>query len=232
MKKDNFIYKIYSKKYCDRIIKKNKMLGIKNQYNLNIILTYHLIITIVLLIFAILFLKNNFIYAILITIIYFYGAEYLLFDIRLEKRRQKINNEAIYFFQVLALTLESGTNLKKALEVTTQNIDNNLSLEFKKALEDTQLGKTLTEALTDLKDRIPSDIVNSIIFNLSQVNIYGGNMIESLNNQLEYLNDKILFEVKGKINKMPIKISVISVLIFIPLILLIILSPILIEFIS
>ena len=57
-------------------------------------------------------------------------------------------------------------------------------------------------------------------------------MIESLNNQLDYLNDKILLETRGKINKMPVKISIVSVLIFVPLILLIILSPILITLID
>lgn len=231
MKKESFIYKVISKSYAQRIEKKNKLMGIKKQYNLNVLLTYHFFITLSLFIFLILVLKEHFIYAPIITVLYFYFVEYLLFDLRLEKRRQKINKEAVFFFQVLTLSLESGADLKKAIESTSSNIKSNLSDEFNKALEDMQLGKTLTESLTELKERIPSDVVGSIIFNLTQSNIYGGNMIESLNNQLLYLNDKILFEVKGKINKMPIKISVISVLIFIPLILLIILSPIFIEFI-
>ena len=79
--------------------------------------------------------------------------------------------------------------------------------------------------------RIPSDTVNNIILNLLESNIYGNNMIDSLNNQLDYLNDKLLLETKGKINKMPIKISIVSVLIFVPLILIIILGPIIINLI-
>ena len=54
-------------------------------------------------------------------------------------------------------------------------------------------------------------------------------MIDSLNTQLDYLNDKLLLETKGKINKMPIKISIVSVLIFVPLIMIIILGPIIIK---
>ena len=107
-----------------------------------------------------------------------------------------------------------------------------MSKEFRRVIEDTELGKSLTESLNDLKLRIPSDTVNNIILNLLESNIYGNNMIESLNNQLDYLNDKLLLETKGRINKMPVKISIVSVLIFVPLILIIILGPIIINLIN
>ena len=93
-------------------------------------------------------------------------------------------------------------------------------------------GLNLTESLNDLITRIPSDSVNNIILNLLESNVYGSNMIESLNTQLNYLNDKIILETRAKINKMPIKISIVSVIIFVPLILLIILSPIIINIIQ
>ena len=57
-------------------------------------------------------------------------------------------------------------------------------------------------------------------------------MIESLNTQLDYLNDKLLLGIKERINKMPIKISIASVLIFIPIILLIILSPVILKLVN
>ena len=99
-------------------------------------------------------------------------------------------------------------------------------------LDDVSLGKSLNEALDDLKCRIPSDTVNNIILNLIESNIYGSNIVESLSNQLSYLSDKILLDTKAKINKMPIKISLVSVFIFIPLILLIILSPLVINIVN
>ena len=74
--------------------------------------------------------------------------------------------------------------------------------------------------------------VNNIILNLIESNIYGSNIVESLSNQLSYLSDKILLDTKAKINKMPIKISLVSVFIFIPLILLIILPPLVINIVN
>ena len=94
------------------------------------------------------------------------------------------------------------------------------------------MGKSLVESLKDMKKRIPSESINNTILNVTESSIFGSNIIESLNNQLEYLRNKELMEVKGKIAKLPIKISVISVVFFIPILLLIILSPVVIDFLT
>ena len=49
---------------------------------------------------------------------------------------------------------------------------------------------------------------------------------------IDYLREKRKLEVKGKISKVPVLISVISVLFFIPLLLMIILGPILLDYIG
>ena len=176
--------------------------------------------------------KVNLFISLFICTFYFFLAEVFFFDVRLKKRGKVLEKDATFFFEILSLTLESGSNLRSAIELTANNVNNDLATEFKKALEDMELGKSLSESLNDLTTRIPSENVDNIILNLMEANIYGSNMIESLNNQLDYLNDKILLETRGKINKMPVKISIVSVLIFVPLILLIILSPILITLID
>jgi len=226
--KNSFVNNIYPKETIKRVYDKNKLLGIDYHYDLDALLKSHILIT--FFIFAItLIIKNNIIISLLISVLYFLLAEYIFFDLRLIKRARILEKESLFYFQILALTLEAGSNLKNAIELTSNNLDNTLGREFKKVIEDTNLGKSLTEALEDLKLRIPSDTVNNIILNLLESNIYGNNMIDSLNNQLDYLNDKLIYETKAKINKMPVKISIVSVLIFVPLILIIILSPIIIN---
>ena len=61
------------------------------------------------------------------------------------------------------------------------------------------------------------------------MNIFGNNIVDSLYNQVDYLREKKLLDVKATIGKMPVKISVISVIFFVPLMMLIILSPIVIN---
>ena len=226
----NLVNKIYTKETIARIKKKNKQFGVEHNYDVDLILGNHLIISIFIFIIAL--IDTTLLKSILIVVAYFFLAEYFFFDYRLAKRRKKLEKQSTFFFQILSLTLESGNNLKNSIDLTCKNMDNELSREFKKAMDDMTLGKSLNESLDDLKTRIPSDTINNIILNLMESNIYGNNMIESLNRELDYISDKIILEAKGKINKMPIKISIVSVLIFIPLLMLIIIGPLIIRVIE
>ena len=83
-----------------------------------------------------------------------------------------------------------------------------------------------------MRKRIPSDNINNIILNISQTNIFGGNIIDTMYNQIDFLADKKLQDIRGQIAKLPIKISVISVVFFIPLMLLLVLGPVIISIIT
>ena len=87
----------------------------------------------------------------------------------------------------------------------------------------------MNEALINLKKRIPSETVNSIILNIIETNNLGGNIIESLTGQVELLREKQIQYTKEQINKIPNKISIISVLFILPLMLLMILGPMILK---
>lgn len=232
MKNDSLINKIYAKKTINRFEKKLKYLGSSYDYNVGTVLKTQSMITIIIFVLALFVFKNEIYVAFVIAPLVYIGFEYFFLDYRINKRKNLLNKQALFYFQILSLTLESGNNLTNAIALTSSSLDNELSLEFKKVIDDIKMGSSLNESLNDLKTRIPSDIIDNIILNLMESNIYGSNMIESLNTQLLYLNDKLLLSVRERINKMPIKISIISVLVFIPLILLIILSPLFIQIVN
>ena len=77
---------------------------------------------------------------------------------------------------------------------------------------------------------MPSITINNIILDLAQTNTYGADIIDCMNNQIDFLREKKILETKEKINKLPNQISVISVLFIVPLILTIILGPFVINF--
>ena len=110
------------------------------------------------------------------------------------------------------------------------NVSGILSSEFSEAVREVTFGKSLNEALTDMQERIPSETINNIILSLTQSNLYGNSIIDNLYSQIDYLREKRKLEVKGRISKVPIYISVISVLFFIPLLLLIILGPVILNY--
>lgn len=232
MKKErSLVRRIYPEKTITRIEQKIKKLGITCNYKVINLLNARLFISLIIFILSLLFLKNGYILAPLLTVIFYLVSEYLVLDLPIQKRGKKLEKEAIFFFEVLALTLESGRNLNAALQITSKNIDSELSKEFQKSLQEIHLGKSFTECMNDMKSRIPSESINNAILNITQSSIFGNNILESLNNQLDYLREKRLLEIKAEITKLPTKISVISVLFFIPIMLLVILSPVLLEFI-
>lgn len=224
--------KLFSNKTISRFKKKSMALGIKNKSSYVSDLSLYLLVIIIAFVISIMFCYHRFYLIILLPIGAALLFEFLYYDVRLAKRRALLNKQALFFFQILSLTLESGNNLRGAIELTTSSISNDLSDEFKKALSDMRMGSTMNEALLDLEKRIPSEVITNIILNLTESNVYGSDMIKSLNTQIDYLNNKLVLSVREQINKMPIKISVVSVLLFIPIILLIILSPLIIELIG
>ena len=231
MKNKNIITKIYRESEVKRISEKIMML---NNYPLDEIkfLNIRLITSLILFFITLLIFKTGYILSPIIALVYYYLFEYLFLDTFIQKRIKKLDREALTFFEILTLTLESGRNLEKALEITVLNVNSELSEEFKKTLFEVKFGKSLLEALNDTKKRIPSETINNIILNITQTNIFGNKIIDTMYSQIEFLRDKQVLEVREQINKLPNKISIISVLFIVPIILLIVLGPFLISFIN
>ena len=195
--------------------------------------TKSILITVISLVGVVLLgTKNGYIWAPLGAGAFYVLMEQLGLDLAIKKRAEKLEKETLFFLEVLVLTLEGGRSLKHALSLTASNIDSEIAREFKQTLSEVNLGKSLNEALNDMKKRIPSDIINNVILNMVQSNTYGNSIVEVMYNQIEFLRNKRILEVKADIAKLPMKISVISVIFFIPIMLLVILAPVIINLIN
>lgn len=232
MNKEEFVRKVYSDKYVDKFIDKVNLLGTNKKINPYNLIIARLSSSIIIFIIVLYFMKYGYILAPVITFLYYMLFNQVVINNKIKKRMVKLENEAMHFFEVLTLSLETGRNLVEAIDVTTANVSGILVDEFKESLREVQFGKSLNEALTDMQKRIPSENVNNIILSLTQANLYGNSIINNLYGQIDYLREKRKLEVKGKISKVPVLISVISVLFFIPLLLMIILGPILLDYIG
>ena len=226
------VNKIFNKRTIKKTEDKVNLLGASNKYDALTLLGTRFVTSIFFFVLIFSMFDYGYIIAIVFVIVYYFLFEYVMLDSKIKQREKKINNEAIYFFEVLTLSLQTGRNLAEAIEITVNSVDGELSLEFKEALRETGFGKSLTESLNDMQKRIPSDSINNIILALTQANIYGSSIISTMYNQIDYLREKRKMEIKAQISKIPTKISVISVFFFIPLILLIILGPVLLSFIG
>ena len=227
----NIMEKIYLKKDIENINKKINMLG-KTKWDAVGFINARVFTTILFTLFLILFTHISYLLLPVLVILYYYGFYYIFITRKLKLREQKLDREALYYFEVLTLTLESGKNLQNSLELTCKNVHSELSDEFQRSLNEVKVGKSLIESLTDMQSRIPSENINNIIMNIMQTNYFGNSIIDTMNNQVDYLREKQILDIRGQINKIPNKISIVSVLFIVPLILLLVLGPYLISFIS
>ena len=227
--KKNISYRIYSKKSIEMAEAKTKLLGVNNKLNAVDLLNIRLFLTVFSFLVILYFIDFGYFIAPLIAFLIYTLFFPIVVDTKIEKRVRLLEKDSLYFFEILALSLEAGRNIKTAIEVTTKSINSELSSEFKKVISDVNYGKDLDEALEELKYRIPSDTVNNIILNIRQSNIFGNNIIETVYSQIAYIREKRILETKAYISKIPIKISVVSVIFFVPLLLLLLLGPMLIS---
>lgn len=228
--KKSFINRIYREKDIKKIDAKINQFGVSKKFTTEYFMNFRLFTS--MIVFVVLFIFADFgaLIAPVATVLWYILVGYFMIDKPLKKREKKLDNEAYYYFEVLTLALESGRNLENAIKMACKYIDSEISSEFKETIKQVNFGKSLTESLSVMSARIPSLTINNIILNMEQSNLFGNSIIETMYNQLDFLKDKQIMDIKAQINKIPNKISIFSVLFFIPLILLIILGPVLIDF--
>ena len=228
--KKSFINRIYREKDIKKIDAKINQFGVSKKFTTEYFMNFRLFTS--MIVFVVLFIFADFgaLIAPVATVLWYILVGYFMIDKPLKKRERKLDNEAYYYFEVLTLALESGRNLENAIKMACKYIDSEISSEFKETIKQVNFGKSLTESLSVMSMRIPSLTINNIILNMEQSNLFGNSIIETMYNQLDFLKDKQIMDIKAQINKIPNKISIFSVLFFIPLILLLIFGPVLIDF--
>lgn len=229
---NSFFRSLYSKKSIKEIQDKINLMGLTDKYNPVIILNLRIFTSLIIFFMVLYIIDFGYIFAPIITFLYFIFFKKIFLDTKIRQREIELEQESIHFFEVLTLSLETGRNLESALTITTSNIDSEISSVFKESLRGIKYGKSLTECLQNMQKYIPSEAINNIIISLTHANIYGNSIIDTLNTQIDYIREKRVLETKAEISKVPIKISVVSVLFFVPLILLIILAPVLLTYIN
>ena len=228
--KKSFINRIYREKDIKKIDAKINQFGVSKKFTTEYFMNFRLFTSMIVFVILFIFVDFGALIAPVATVLWYILVGYFMIDKPLKKRERKLDNEAYYYFEVLTLALESGRNLENAIKMACKYIDSEISSEFKETIKQVNFGKSLTESLSVMSERIPSLTINNIILNMEQSNLFGNSIIETMYNQLDFLKDKQIMDIKSQINKIPNKISIFSVLFFIPLILLIILGPVLIDF--
>ena len=195
--KKSFINRIYREKDIKKIDAKINQFGVSKKFTTEYFMNFRLFTS--MIVFVVLFIFADFgaLIAPVATVLWYILVGYFMIDKPLKKRERKLDNEAYYYFEVLTLALESGRNLENAIKMACKYIDSEISSEFKETIKQVNFGKSLTESLSVMSMRIPSLTINNIILNMEQSNLFGNSIIETMYNQLDFLKDKQIMDIKA-----------------------------------
>lgn len=214
------IYKRHQQELVDKIMK----LGPYNKLSLNKFKSLRLITTIIVFILG-LFLNFNYFFALLLSILYYNLFRGIFLDARLIQRNNKLKREALYFLEVLKISLAKNDSFIKALELTALSVKNEFAGEVKLTLLELKFGKSFKEAFSSMSNRLPGvcfkNLINELIL-MYETNNRDTSILDKEISKLESDYD----ELKAKqVKLLPNIISLVAITFILPLILFIIFGP-------
>lgn len=185
-----------------KLRRKIKLLGIN--YDANIFNSLRLVFSLILFFYLIFSIKYGYIIAPLIAIIFYLLSEYVVIDIPLRNKIINMEKEGIEYVSSLLLNLKNSKSIRVSIKNSSRVINSDLSKEFSQVINDTKIGLTLEESLNNLSERIPSIFLQNIILNLKESDKNGTNVINSIERQLEAMEQHYEEIVVGKNKSIPI----------------------------
>ena len=142
----------------------------------------------------------------IVASLFFVLCEYIVIDLPLRKKNVEIEKEGISFVSALLLNLKGGKSIKVSIKNSSRVIHGDVSNKFNKVLNDIKLGFTMEESLKDLSERLPSVYLQNIVLILIENAKYGTKILDSIEWQLEAMEEHYENIVIGHKKILPIKL--------------------------
>ncbi len=156
----------------------------------------------------------------------------MLLDWRRSQMRQRYRITFPDMMDLLVVCIESGQSLNGALERVGKEITKScpeLGANIHLVCLEIRAGKTLTEALEGLYERLGIDEVNSLKLLLKQSQELGASIADSLRVYSDEMRDKRLMRAEALANALPVKMTLPLGFFIFPVILLLIMIPVIIR---
>lgn len=108
------------------------------------------------------------------------GAPFAALSIAVSRRLKRLHTQLADVLMILASSLRAGHSFVQALDAVAQEAGEPATGEFSRAVAEVRLGRSLTEALEDLADRVDSDDFRWAILAVTIQREVGGNLAEVL----------------------------------------------------
>ena len=144
---------------------------------------------------------------------------------QIKKRKKNITKALPDALDLLCISVEAGLGFDLALQRVSLKWDNELSLEFRKALSETQLGKARRDALKEMAARTGVDDVQTFVAAIIQAEQLGVSIGKILKIQAEQMRTRRRQRAEEEAHKAPIKMLIPMVFLIFPALFVVILGP-------
>jgi tight adherence protein C len=159
------------------------------------------------------------------------GPNYYLH--RKSKQRNRLAlKELPDILDLLTVSLEAGLGFDSALSKLIAKKQGIVTSEFRRCLEEIRLGKTRREALTGVKERLDLDEIKSFVSGILQAEKLGIGMVQVMRVQSQEVREQRKQRAEEAAMKAPIKMLFPLVLFIFPCLFIVLLGPVVIEFIT
>jgi tight adherence protein C len=172
--------------------------------------------------------SDNFMYIGGATFAGFY-LPHLMLTSRITRRQKEIRKAMPDALDLLTICVEAGLGFDAAMSKVSEKWENELSLAFARVIREIQLGKVRREALKDMSDRLGIPEMTSFVAAIIQSEQLGVSLAKVLRIQADQMRVKRRQRAEEEAHKAPIKMIIPMALLIFPSILIIILTPAVIQ---
>jgi tight adherence protein C len=150
---------------------------------------------------------------------------HIMLTSRVTRRQKEIRNAMPDALDLLTICVEAGLGFDAAMAKVAEKWETQLSLAFARVIREIQLGKLRREALKDMSDRLGIPEMTSFVAAIIQSEQLGVSMAKVLRIQSDQMRLKRRQRAEEEAHKAPIKMIIPLALLVFPSIMIIILTP-------
>lgn len=157
---------------------------------------------------------------------------HIMLTSRVTRRQKEIRNAMPDALDLLTICVEAGLGFDAAMAKVAEKWETQLSLAFARVIREVQLGKLRREALKDMADRLGIPEMTSFVAAIIQSEQLGVSMAKVLRIQSDQMRLKRRQRAEEEAHKAPIKMIIPLALLVFPSIMIIILTPAVLQIIG
>ncbi len=147
---------------------------------------------------------------------------------RVEKRQEEITNGFPDALDMMLVCVEAGQSLDQSIIRVAKELQAGhpaLAEEFEIVAQEMKAGKDKTAVLKDMSERAGVQDVSSFVTVLVQSTIFGTSIADALRVYASEMRDKRVMRAEEKANKLPTKMTLATMMLTVPPLLLILIGP-------